>query len=229
MQHKKYTEGEELSADELESISETLIQAKFDRDKRKKWAQRLKEDYNIDKESIQKKPVFRLSKLAIAAMIACVFGIVTYGIITTTMSSYDSFVKNSIENLITIDNHAVVTRGDSVVDAQVLQAIEAYKTQQYDKSIERWKTIITSGKIQGFASYNIALCYLQKTPSSPEKAINYLIEARQTKTIQEEANWALALAYLDVNQKEKAKEVLQQIIASKSYKYKKAEALIILL
>jgi hypothetical protein len=228
MQHKKYTKEGELSAEELESISETLIQAKFDRDKRNEWTQRLKDDYGVEKEVSQKKRVFSFSKLAIAAAIVCIAGIVTYTIATFSTPSYETVVENYIENLISLDNHAVVTRGDATIDAQVSQAITAYKNKEYDTSIARWKVIIASGKIQGFANYNIALCYLKTTPVASQKAIQYLVEASKTKTVREEANWALALVYLDANQKDKAKPILEEIIAKKAYKYKKAEILITL-
>jgi Tfp pilus assembly protein PilF len=60
----------------------------------------------------------------------------------------------------------------------------------------------------------------------PKEAIKNLIEARKTRTVQEEANWALALAYLEANQKDKAKGILEEIIHAKAYKYKRAEILL---
>ncbi|WP_430408898.1 tetratricopeptide repeat protein [Kordia sp.] len=229
MQHKKYTGGDELSAEELETMSETLIQAKFDRDKRNQWAQRLKDDYGVEKEDATNKRLFSFSKLAIAAAIVCIAGIVTYTIATFSTPSYDALVDKSIENLISFDNHAVITRGNNTVNVQVLEAITAYKNKEYDNSIARWEAIIATGKIQGFANYNIAMCYLKKTPIASQKAIPYLIEASKIKTVQEEANWALALVYLDVNQKEEAKNIFQKIVAKKAYKYKKAEIILKLL
>lgn len=233
MQHKKYTEGESLSAEELESISEKLIQAKFDRDKRKDWEQRLKNDFGVEKETNQKKLIFPFAKLAIAAAIICIAGIVTYSIAIFTTSSYGTVVNESIENLISLDNQAVVTRGDETIDNQFSEAITAYKNKEYDKSIISWEAIVTNENIKengkGTAYYNLALCYLQKETSAPQKAIEYLLEARKTKTIAEEANWALALAYLRADQKEKSKEILQKIVEEKAYKYKKAEIIIGLL
>ena len=217
MQHKKYTEGDELSETELESISEELIQAKFDRDKRKTWEQRLKDDFGVEKEPVQKKQLGSFIKLAVAAAVVCILGIVTYNIITFTTPSYEIVVEDAIESLISIDNHAVVTRGDETVDAQVLNALTAYKNQEYDKSIARWEAIIATEKIQGIVNYNLALCYIHKKSSEPQKAIQYLIEARKDKTVQEEANWALALAYLQANQKAEAKEVLQMIIQTQTF------------
>ena len=226
MDIKKYTEEGKLSADELEAISKELIQAKFDREKRKAWGQRLKDEYGVERGIAHKKRSFPFSKLAIAAILACITGIVMYSVILFSTSKYDNLVNESIEKLITIDNHAVVTRGDEAIDAQVLSAIEAYKNQEYEQSIIIWQQLITTGKLKGSTHYNLALCYLQKEPSATEEAIKNLLEARNTKTVQEEANWALALAYLQVNKKEEAKEILQEFIHAKAYKYKKAEALI---
>lgn len=228
MQPKKYIKGEKLSEEELESVSEQLIQAKFDREKRKTWEERLKNEYGVEKEAVQKKRFFTFSKLAIAAAIVCIAGIVTYSMAIFGSSSYETIVKESIENLLSIDNHAVVIRGDETMNAEVSAAISAYKNKEYDKSIARWEAIIATGKMNGTSQYNLALCYLQKETSEPQKAIQYLLEARKVKTVQQEVNWALALAYLKVNQKENAKEILQEIIQAKAYKYKKAEILLAL-
>ncbi len=232
MQHKKYIEGETLSTEELESISEKLIQAKFDREKRTAWEQRLKDEYGVEKEIPQKEEKFKFSKLAIAAVIMCITGIIAYSIATFSTPSYDTIVNESIKSLFIIDNHAVVTRGDEVLDIQISEAIKAYKNKEYDKSIARWDTILATENSKrnskGTSDYNIALCYLQKEVSDPKKAIEYLLEARKSKTIQEEANWALALTYLQANQKNEAKDILEEIVEAKEYKYKKAEILLAL-
>lgn len=226
MQPKKYIKGEQLTEEELESISEELIQAKFDREKRKKWEQTLKTDYGVEKEAPKKEEKFKFSKLAIAAAIVFIAGIVLYSIAIFITPSYETIVNQSIENLDSIDNLALVTRGDEAIDTEVLAAISAYKNKEYDTSIKRWETIVATGKFTGTADYNLALCYLQKEVSDPKKAIQYLLEARKSKTVREEANWALALAYLQANQKENAKEILQEITDTKAYKYKKAEKLL---
>jgi tetratricopeptide (TPR) repeat protein len=227
MQHKKYTKGEALSAEELESISEKLIQAKLDRDKRKEWEQTLKTDYDVEKEALQKEQPFKFSKLAIAAAIMCITGIIAYSIAIFATPNYDTLVNKSIENVNIIDN--LVTRGNETVDTQVLTAITAYKNKEYDKSIANWEAIIATGNIKGTTYYNLALCYLHKETLDSQKAIEYLLEARKTKIVQEESNWALALTYMKTNQKEEAKAILQKIINEKAYKYKKAEKLLKLL
>ncbi|MBC8757465.1 hypothetical protein H2O64_22535 [Kordia sp. YSTF-M3] len=230
MQHKKYIKGEKLSDEELDSTSEKLIQAKFERDKRKAWEQRLKNEYGVEKEVLQKKRFFKLSKLAIAAAIVGIAGIVLYSIAIFVTPNFETIVNKSIENLDSIDNHALATRGDETIDAQVSAATLAYKNKEYDESIARWETILATESInknsKGTAYYNLAVCYLQKETSEPQKTIQYLLEARKSKTVQEESNWALALAYLQVNQKENAKDILEEIIHAKAYKYKKAEIII---
>lgn len=230
MQHNKYIKGEELSAEELESISEGLIEAKLDRDKRKEWEQRLKTDYNVKKEVFQNEQKFKISKLAIAAAIMCIAGIVAYSIAIFTTANYDTIVDTSIENLISIDTHAVVTRGNETIDSQMLIALTAYKNKEYNKSIVIWEVIVSVGNIKentkATAHYNLAICYLQKETSEPQKAIQYLLEARKTRTVQEESNWALALAYMKTNQKIAAKEILQKIVDENAYKYKKAKKLL---
>lgn len=225
MNYKKYTKEGELSAEELEAISSKLIDAKFDREKRNEWKERLKSEYGVEKETAYKKRSFPFSKLTIAAILVCISGVVIYSVILFSAPNYDSLVNESVEKLITIDNYAVVTRGEEAVDEQVLTAIRAYKDKNYELSITIWQQLITTRKIEGSTHYNLALCYLQKEPSEPKEAIKNLLEARNTKTVQEEANWALALAYLQANQKEEAKVILEEIIHAKAYKYKKAEAL----
>lgn len=226
MSHKKYTEGESLSGEELEAISEDLIQAKFDREKRAAWAQELKDTYGVERTVAESKRVFPFSKLAIAAVLLVFAGIVTYSIVQFSSPSYDSVVQESIENLNTITIYEVATRGDEKVDKQVAKAYELLTNKMYEESILLWEQLISQGTAKGTAEFYVALCYLQKETPMFQEAINNLLEARKTKTIVHETNWALALAYLQSDQKEKATEILQEIIRAKAYKYKKATELI---
>lgn len=226
MDFKKYTEGESLSAEELEAMSAELIQAKFDRDKRTDWARRLKEEYGVKRAIEKPKRAFPFSKLAVAAILTAIAALVTYSVVLFSTPNYNSIVEESIENLITIDTYAVVTRGNEDIDTLVLQALDLYKKELYASSIAVWQDLISKGEVKGVAEYNIALCYLKKEPPVAQKAITNLLEARQTKTVQQEANWALALVYLQTNQKEKATKILEGIIQAKAYKYKKAQALL---
>ncbi|AXG71588.1 type III secretion low calcium response chaperone LcrH/SycD [Kordia sp. SMS9] len=228
MNHKKYTEGQSLSPEELEAISEELIQAKFDREKKTKWSQQLKEQYGVEKQPAKTKYRFLFSKVAIAAILVCVAGIVA-SVILFSKPSYETVLNESIENLVTIDNQAIVTRGNEVEKTQMVAALEAYNNKKYDESIRIWQQLVALGENKGTAEYNLALCYLQKEPVELAVVIKNLKIAVQTKTVQPEANWALALAYLKANQKEAATEILQEIIRAKAYKYKKAAQFIELL
>ncbi|MEM6720704.1 MAG: hypothetical protein AAF611_15350 [Bacteroidota bacterium] len=226
MDYKKYTEGESLSAEELEAMSGALIEAKFDREKRSAWEKRLKDEFGVAKELPKNQRRFPFSRLAIAAVIAVVAGLITYSIVLFSTPTYDAIVDEAIENLITIDTYAVVTRGDEAVDAQVSNALNLLKTEKYEESIVIWKALIAEGEAKGTAEYNVALCYLQKESPEVEKAIENLLKAHTVKTVQEEANWALALAYLEATDTGKARVILEEIIRAKAYKYKKAEVLI---
>ena len=228
MSYKKYTEKESVSAEELETASEALIEAKFDREKRADWTQKLKENYGVTRTVAKPKRRFLFSKIAIAAILIVLVGIVT-SIVLFSSSKYETVLQESIENLILIDNYAVTTRGDEDVNTEVLKAIEAYKNKQFEESIDIWEKFVANGKIKGTAAYNLALCHIQKEPPAAKIAVEYLQKARTDTTVQQEANWALALAYLQLGEKEKGKAILQEILQAKAYKQQKAAKILELL
>ena len=226
MDYKKYTEGDSLSDEELEQLSEELIQAKFDREKRQEWAQQLKDDYGVNRDTQTSKRRFPFSKLAFAAMFIGIVGVLTYIILLFSTPNFNAIVNESIENLSYFDPSADGTRGDETTNAQRVAAQEAYNEKNYEESIRIWTKLLATNnnKDKGLGNYNLGLCYLQKEPSEPKKAITQLLEA--CKTIPEESNWALALAYIQDDQLQKAKEILQEIVQAKAYKYEKAMELL---
>jgi tetratricopeptide (TPR) repeat protein len=225
MEFKKYTEGNSLSDEELEKISGDLIQAKFDREKRNQWAQKLKDDYGVERKKQASKLRFLFSKLSVAAILVGIAGIVLYTVFLAS-PTLNALVDESIENLVVIENYGMTTRGDEEVDAAIMSALVAFKEKKYQESINRWQALLSIKNIKGTANYHLGLAYLQKDAPEPEEAITYLLEAQKDQRIQAETNWALAIAYLKSEQQQKAKKILEEIVQAKAYKNQKATVLL---
>jgi hypothetical protein len=71
----------------------------------------------------------------------------------------------------------------------------------------------------------LGLCYLQNTPSQPQKAIKIWATIANPEYRQDEMKWWMALAYLRIDDKVQGKKALLSINAG-DYKYSEAQILI---
>ena len=248
----KYIKGN-MSEEEFEHISEQLIQAKFDRDKKKIWQQKLKEQYGVERTTTPKKRLFY--RLYIAASFLLLLAVSIYFMNSNSKPDHLLALNEHIEDLTIISGSPF--RGDNDIDAKIEKASQYYRDKQFDKSILLWQQIIASEKeiasIKKIASekgidiqilnsgidinftfyinkayYDLAVCYLQKLSPEPKQAIKFL-KISGLNGPKEEIAWMLSLAYLKDGQKEKGIEGLSEIVDKKMYKSNEAKKLLDLL
>ena len=118
---------------------------------------------------------------------------------------------------------APIVRSDDFQDEKTL-AFMAYEKGEYKTAITLFSNLYTTTKEPYYLFYKAnALLKLERA----NEAIPLLLEHLKTKdTLAEKSNWYLALAYLKIEDTQKAKEALQKVIANKSYKTKEAQKLI---
>ncbi len=170
------------------------------------------------------KPIQKPSytKWLVAASIALLLGLTYFLNINEKVSTDELFAQNfePYRNVI-----APVVRGDNGnQEDEKTQAFLAYEKGEYETAITLFTKLYKSTKEPYYLFYKAnALLKLERA----QEAVPLLLEHLKTKdTLTEKTNWYLALAYLKIKDKPKAKKLLKKVIANKSYKDKEAKKLL---
>jgi len=117
---------------------------------------------------------------------------------------------------------APIVRSNNQQDEKT-QAFLAYEKGEYETAITLFTKLYKNTKEPYYLFYKAnALLKLERA----KEAVPLLLEHLKTKdTLTEKTSWYLALAYLKIEDKQKAKELLKKVIANKSYKNKEAQKL----
>lgn len=118
---------------------------------------------------------------------------------------------------------APIVRGENNQDGKTA-AFLAYEKEDYELAVTLFTELYTDTKEPFYLFYKAnALLKLERV----EEAVPLLIDHLKTKgVLTQKTNWYLALAYLKLNETEKAKELLEKIITNNSYHNKKANELL---
>lgn len=118
---------------------------------------------------------------------------------------------------------APIVRGDNQQDEKTLAFI-AYEKGEYKTAVILFSKLYLSTKEPYYLFYKAnALLKLEKA----KEAIPLLLDHLKTKdTLTQKTNWYLALAYLKIKDKMKAKELLKKVIATNAYHNKEAKELL---
>lgn len=118
---------------------------------------------------------------------------------------------------------APIVRGDNMQDEKTLAFI-AYEKGEYKTAVILFSKLYSSTKEPYYLFYKAnALLKLEKA----KEAIPLLLDHLKTKdTLTQKTNWYLALAYLKIKDKQKAKILLKNVVDDNLYNYKKAKILL---
>ncbi len=179
-------------------------------------------DLIVDLEEQVKKPKQKRSytKWLAAASIVLLLGLTYFFNMGQKLSTDDLFAQNfePYRNVV-----APIVRSNDQQDEKSL-AFLAYEKGEYETAVTLFSKLYISTKEPYYLFYKAnALLKLERA----NEAVPLLLEHLKTKdTLTEKTNWYLALAYLKIKDKQKAKELLKKVIANKSYKNKEAEKLL---
>lgn len=228
---KKYLNNQ-LSELEDEQITKTLIVNHFDRQLEQKWTKILadKHQLKLPPKQVRKNNFTIYRKIAsIAASIA---------VLLMAIPAYQSFMQPSsqemIASLYTTDNKkAIMTIKKSAneakdIDATKIEAENAYNSNNFEQAIIYYTQITKAPSSLIDEHFYLGLSYFYN--AQYKEAVAALSHANTLKThdnfqSKEDINWYLGLAYLQTQQIELAKPILEHIAAKSHTKKRKALAI----
>ena len=175
---------------------------------------------NLEQKAKQQSSKPSYTKWFVAASIALLLGLSYFFLPDQKTASTNELFASYFEpyrNVI-----APIVRSNDLQDEKAL-AFMAYEKGEYETAITLFSKLYNTTKEPYYLFYKAnALLKLERA----QEAVPLLLEHLKTKdTLTEKTNWYLALAYLKIQDKQKAKEVLKKVIANKTYKNKEAQKL----
>lgn len=221
--------NDDMDDDKAEQFTTDIIFQKFDQDKRKEWAEWLKNQHNLERE-IGTKPEAKLFNLrwvfAIAASITLLAAFF-FLLKAPSVPAHQQLAQTYIETLPIIADPSVFRKDDSEVDAIRLAANEAYVKQEFEQAIRLWNELIDKQMEKPQDLYYLGLSNLRNKEPNTDRAIELFTEAQlQLPNLRQEINWVLSLTYVQSGQEDLAKPILRSIISSKEYKASSARELL---
>ena len=176
-----------------------------------------------DPKTVQiEKPETRIfpNKWIVAASVAVLTGLAYFFMVKQTANPQDLFAQNftAYPNV----SHPI-TRGNEGRDAKT-EAFAAYAKGDYKTAIPLFTELYTSGQESYYLFYKAnSLIGIDRA----SEAIPLLEEhLRTVDSLTDKSNWYLAMAYLQLEDTQKAKEALEKVVETKGYKAKEAKQLL---
>jgi tetratricopeptide (TPR) repeat protein len=190
---------------------------------RKKYTSILEEKYP---EPRVISPVFSIMRIVFVAA-AVMSMIIASLFLFKSHSNGESIVKEYIAKTNTLGNQ-ILTRKDIEASEDLhIKANTAFANDSFDLAIEYYEEYLKAiEKTSELDLFYLGVSYLKQNMPNPQLAILNLELAAKNNELLAESNWYLALAYLLMRDKNRGIVLLNEIMKTKSYKYKEAEMLI---
>ena len=157
--------------------------------------------------------------LLVAASIFAVLGLAVFYNLSQPISSSDLY-ENYFERYPNVVKPMVRGEEKDAVD----EAFEAYDNERFEEALTRFTTLYETDGSAHYLFYK-ALTFLELERS--EEAIVLLEEfSASDDKLSDRAGWYIAMAYLQLDDQEKAKEELEEVIDKKAFNAVKAEELL---
>lgn len=230
MEHfEAYKNNDDLSPEELDDLTKSLIQAKFDREKRANWAKQLEEKHSVRPfPSIvpqKKQRRWQSPIIAIAASLALL--LVALVIWQPFQSQTDQLVASyTTEN--PFPNNLVRKGNSKAIPDLRLEAAETYVEGDYSSAASLYEQLRTSDKSTVEDALFLGLCQLYT--QQYEAAVATFETAKPQSVVedqfQQEINWFLALAYIQQDNISDARTQLEYIVSNKHWRHADAAKLL---
>lgn len=221
----KYLKGQ-TEPTELETVTEALIKKTVDQQYRQEWAKELADQHGIRRKVAARSTVKSMYRWVAAVAATLILGILGWQLLQPTSPSYQELAQAYLAEEPFANNE--VRKGSEDVGEWRAEAIQAYNQKEYKKSAAVREKVIASGKATEEDYFYQGLSYLYQGEARAAAAITNFQAAlaQPNRNLQAEANWFLALAYLQNGQLPEAEELLQMIVADQSWKKDNAAALL---
>jgi hypothetical protein len=224
---KQYSSGN-MKDEDMEKITERLINQKFDKEKKDAWKQLLKEQYGIEKEALPQTSnniVFIRRLVAVAAALGLLIS--AFFLFRSPQPTYQQLADNYIEELPIMADQLVFRKGQFQEEATRISANEAYIKQNFEAAIGYWEELITNNTANNYDRFYLGVSYLRQKISQPNQAIDLLLQSKeQVPSLEQETNWILSLAYIRAGDVNNARTLLQSIVSEQAYMAEKAQELL---
>jgi len=217
MNHKEYIDKHKkgkLSDTEWENFAEAMINAKFDTERKQKYA-RMMESEGIYREKKQAK---RVSMKAILSIAASVLILLLAGWLVWQPSQAESqqLAAQYLETPFNLKEGG--TRGLASVEKNRGKALEAYNNQQYEKSIEYLQNIEIQEEAKAADYFQMGLCLIYQENPNYKNALQLFDRVKNIDDLsfRDERIWFSALCWMMLEEDNKAKQLLKQVAESPS-------------
>ena len=221
--------NDKLSEQDSEALTQKLVRAKLDQDKRQKWKNTLEEQYQVKRTSSPKKNKRRISFLRwrnIAAIFLIVSMAVVFYLLQQTPVETQASVATMAMNELIDDKYFDKTKDNRGLNlnAEILEeeARKAYNENRYEDARIGFEQVIAKSPDHSSSHLFLALSLLHL--KDYPRAINELqsLRSQSPHLLQDETDWFIALAFILNKQPELAKKELKNIVKTKSWKTAKA-------
>ena len=201
-----------------DSHLEKMINARFDREKKAAWADKLAKEHGVVRKSSD--AAYRPLKVrSLFATLSAVAAVALLLIIAIPMLTPPTSLEMA-DNYLTNEKLAYSAKRKNIEDLanQRSAAGEAYELNDYSEAIELWEEIInTSNQANAGDHFFLGLSYLHN--EQPELAVESLLKAgplseQEDNSYTQDINWFLSLAYVKAGQLEQARNQLESIQAN---------------
>ncbi|MEL6660370.1 MAG: hypothetical protein AAFY48_02890 [Bacteroidota bacterium] len=217
----------EANEEEQSAMTELLIQKKYDQALRQKMAARLANEYGIQRTPVVSN--LRARRLQLIRWGGSIAAAVLLGLAIWQISSPQlDYQALTVAYLSEQMPETYRGKGWKEVLEQRDAAIQAYVTEDYATAAQLWALVTQAEEAEAKDFLYLGLSYLFQEEPQLETAITALQQALTytNKDIEQVSRWYLSLAYLQAEQPENARPLLEEIIANEHWNIAKAKELL---
>lgn len=216
--NEKHKQGA-LSDEEWEKLTQHLLNAKFDREKSKEWAQMLKEQGIERNPTLIHSPVKRLNLPRFAAIAAAFIALAAatwFFVLQPRGETVRTLAANHLEQPFRFNGGN--TRGEDSMEKNRGRALEAFANKDYEKSLDYLQQVEAEGQAKAADYFQMGLCLLYQKNADYRGALNAFNKATDNdpNAYKDEIYWFSALCYIQLGDNTQAGKALNHVIESPS-------------
>ncbi|MEL6657033.1 MAG: hypothetical protein AAFR36_11335 [Bacteroidota bacterium] len=212
---KKYLDGD-MEKDKMERLTTDLVYQQLDPVKKENWREVLRKEHGVERSKKASARLLSMPRLiAIAASVALLITFVLIFNNKIATPAHQELAQEYITKLPIAGDQSVI-RSAEEEDELRLQANEAYVRGDYDTAIQDWESLIASGTATQYDRFYLGASYLRNEPGNPQKAVELLTQVEAAE-LQQEVNWVLSLAYLQLDDIASARPILERIVTEDAF------------
>lgn len=205
-----------LSDSLWENLASAMIRKQGDLEKTKSWAEQLEKN-GIRRTPERAKTVLFRNWLIAASVILAVAAAFWALYPSDNGTPARKMAANYLEQPFRINNN--IARG-SEQDSDFFRgrALEAFNNRQFENAVDYLQQIEQNNRATAADFFHLGLAFIYQTTPNYQAALRAFAEAKKkdSAVYKDEINWFSALCYLMLNQRETARELLQNVIDSPS-------------